>query len=123
MTDPAAAAALLLAGRRLGAECEIAVRLARDLVPDGRPVGRSEAAAAVAACAAAAEVVEDRYEDFRALDAATLVAANSLAARGRRLRAGDVVLLGSVVETRWIDPGAAVEVENDPLGRVEVRFL
>jgi 2-keto-4-pentenoate hydratase len=55
-----------------GVECEVAVRLGRDLPPG--PTSRAEVAAAVAECFAAIEVVENRYEDFRALGAPTLIA-------------------------------------------------
>jgi 2-keto-4-pentenoate hydratase len=44
--------------------------------------------------------------------------ATTRAARGRGLRAGEVVLLGSVVETRWLAPGAAVRVAIEGLGEV-----
>lgn len=56
----------------VGVECEVAVRLARDLPPG--PCTRAEAAAAVGDCMAAIEVVENRYGDFRALGAPTLIA-------------------------------------------------
>jgi len=55
-----------------GVECEIGVRLGRDL--PAAPCTRAAAAAAVAECFAAIEVVENRYEDFRALGAPTLIA-------------------------------------------------
>jgi 2-keto-4-pentenoate hydratase len=48
--------------------------------------------------------------------------ANTLAARGRHLRAGEFVLLGSVVETRWVEAGDLVEVEIEGLGRASARF-
>jgi 2-keto-4-pentenoate hydratase len=48
--------------------------------------------------------------------------ANSLAARGSSLSAGAVVLTGSVVETRWVEPGAHVVVDLSELGRAEVTF-
>lgn len=150
--------------QRLGVECELAVRLGDDLEP--------------AALMAAIEVVEDRYVDFRALDAATLIAdgffgaacvlgreanpelagdlarasatmsingvevgrgegahilGEPLAAlrwlraaradQGRPLKPGEIVLLGSLVETRWVEPGDEVLVVNEPLGEVAVRFV
>ncbi|MBY0331425.1 MAG: fumarylacetoacetate hydrolase family protein [Acetobacteraceae bacterium] len=55
-----------------GVECEIGVRLGRDL-PAG-PCTQEAAAAAVAECFAAIEIVENRYADFRALGAPTLIA-------------------------------------------------
>jgi 2-oxo-3-hexenedioate decarboxylase/2-keto-4-pentenoate hydratase len=48
--------------------------------------------------------------------------ADSLAARNLGLRAGDVVLTGSVVETRWVARGDAVEVSLSGLGEAGVRF-
>ena len=57
-----------------GVECEIAVRLAQDLPAQAAPYDRSGVADAVGACMAAIEVVDDRYADYRALDAPTLVA-------------------------------------------------
>ena len=161
----------------VGVECEIAVRLARDLPAAGAPYHRAGVAAAVGACMAAIEAVDDRYEDYRALDTPTLVAddffnagcvlgdagegwrALDLAAsarphddqrgRGRRrqgrrhsrppargarlagqrarltrrsLRAGEFVLLGSVVETRWVEEGDVVEASIEGLGSACGRF-
>ena len=48
--------------------------------------------------------------------------ANTLAARDRYLKAGDFVLLGSVVETRWAANGDRIEVEIDGLGRAACAF-
>jgi 2-keto-4-pentenoate hydratase len=48
--------------------------------------------------------------------------ANELAARGEGLVAGAVVLTGSVVATRWVEPGARVDVELVGLGRAEIIF-
>lgn len=48
--------------------------------------------------------------------------ANSLNARGTLLRAGEVVTLGSLVATHWVEPGSTVRVVNAPLGEVVVRF-
>jgi 2-oxo-3-hexenedioate decarboxylase/2-keto-4-pentenoate hydratase len=59
---------------RPGVECEIAVELARDLPAAEAPFDRTRVAAAVGAVRPAIEVVDDRYLDWRAIDAATLVA-------------------------------------------------
>ena len=48
--------------------------------------------------------------------------ANSCAARGTPLLAGDAVLLGSLVQTQWVQAGDAVAVTNDPLGEVAADF-
>jgi 2-keto-4-pentenoate hydratase len=49
--------------------------------------------------------------------------ASSRAERGRPLRRGDVILLGSVVQTRWIEPGSEVVVCTDGLGDVRLRLV
>ena len=160
-----------------GVECEIAVRLARDLPASGAPYSRARVGEAIGACMAAIEVVDDRYVDYRSLDTPTLVAddffnaacilgtpvetwreldlaavrgrmtingaevgtgrggdilghplealawlANTRAARGRGLEGGAFVLLGSVVETRWVAAGDLVEVAIDGLGGASARF-
>ena len=162
---------------RPGVECEIAVRLGQPLPADAAPFDRAAVAAAVEACMAAIEIVDDRYEDFRALDTPTLIAddffsagavigpavtawrdvdlaaaggvmtingaqvgagtgadvmghpfealtwlANHAAASGRPLAAGDVVLTGSVVETKWVEPGDTVHVAIEGLGEASVTF-
>ena len=125
---------------------------------------------------AAIEVVDDRYADWRALDAATLTAddffgagailgredvpwrdldlgrvAASMSINGREvgsgigadilgdplealvwlangpareagLRTGSIVLLGSLVQTHWVEPGDVVTIDNVPFGSVSVTF-
>jgi 2-oxo-3-hexenedioate decarboxylase/2-keto-4-pentenoate hydratase len=162
---------------RPGVECEIAVRLGRDLGGPRAALDRATVAAAVDSCMAAIELVDDRYEDYRALDPPTLIAddffnagcvlgapiaawqtldlaalagrmaingrmvgtgrggdilghpldalawlAGRLHDRGRCLRAGEFVLLGSVVQTQWVVPGDLVEIELAGLGRASARF-
>jgi len=46
--------------------------------------------------------------------------ANSLTARGTMLRAGEIVLTGSLVETRWLQAGDRAEIEISGLGAVRV---
>lgn len=159
--------------RHVGIECEIAVRLGRDLEPTDTPFRAEDMAGAVESVMAAIELVDDRYVDWRKTDTPTLIAddffaagsvlgephplsavpdlatlsgvtringaevgrgrgadvlghplaalawlANSLAARGERLRAGEIVLTGSLVETRWLKPGDKVEIEITGLGTV-----
>jgi len=157
----------------LGVECELAVRLGRDLPARDEPYTRDELAHAVSSCMAAIEVVEDRYVDWRTLDAPTLIADDFfhvgavlgeeradvdprdlhlargsmrldgsvvgsgtgadvlghplaalgwLADSGAGLRAGEVVMLGSLVETNWVAAGMRVRIDNEPLGPVEVTF-
>ena len=162
---------------RPGVECEIAVRLGQTLPTAAAPFDRAAIADAVEACMAAIEIVDDRYDDFRALDTPTLIAddffsagavlgppvtawrdvdlaaaggtmaingtpvgagtgadvmghpfealtwlANHAAASGRPLAAGDVVLTGSVVETKWVEPGDTVLVAIEGLGEAGVTF-
>jgi 2-oxo-3-hexenedioate decarboxylase/2-keto-4-pentenoate hydratase len=58
----------------VGVECEIVVRLARDLVLGGAPLNREDVAAAVDAVMAGMEIVDDRYVDYKSLDTPTLIA-------------------------------------------------
>lgn len=44
--------------------------------------------------------------------------AEQRANRGQPLRAGEFVLLGSVVQTYWLEPGDKVRIVNDPFGVV-----
>jgi 2-keto-4-pentenoate hydratase len=161
---------------RVGVECEIAVSLARDLPASAAPYDRHKVGDAVGACMAAIEIVDDRYQDYRALDPLTLVAddffhagcvlgepeqdwrkldlpavrghmmingaevgsgqgrdvlghplsalawlANLRAGQGKPLCAGAFVLLGSVVETRWLEPGDLVEIAIEGLGTASAR--
>ena len=48
--------------------------------------------------------------------------ANHLAADGKSLRAGEIVLTGSLVKTAWLKAGDRVRMELQGLGRVEVKF-
>jgi 2-oxo-3-hexenedioate decarboxylase/2-keto-4-pentenoate hydratase len=59
---------------RPGVECEIAVRMAHALPADAAPYDQTAVAAAVESCMAAIEIVDDRFEDFRAFDTPTLIA-------------------------------------------------
>lgn len=163
---------------RLGIECEIAVRLSRDLPPRERPYSREEAGEAVGEVMAAIELVDERYADFHALGVPTLIADDffnagcvlgepvrdwhglDLAAlRGRTwinevqvatgvgelvmghplnalawlanaqhehrlpgLKAGEFVMLGSVVETQWLKAGDRVRIAIDGLGEAALQL-
>ena len=48
--------------------------------------------------------------------------ANHLAAEGRGLHAGQIVLTGSLVKTVWLNAGDHVRMELKGLGDVEVTF-
>jgi 2-keto-4-pentenoate hydratase len=65
---------------RVGVECEIAVRLARDLAPSAAPFTADTIAQAIEAYLPAIEIVDDRYADWQTLGAATLVADDFFAA-------------------------------------------
>jgi 2-keto-4-pentenoate hydratase len=162
---------------RPGVECELAVRLGRDLEARDAPFARSEVTAAVGSVMAAIEVVDDRYEDWASLGAIPLIAddffgagcvlgaecelredldfgavsarmtvneievgagvgsdilgdpltaltwlVDKMAGYGHSLRRGSFVLLGSLVQTQWVEQGDVVEVENVPFGKVTARF-
>lgn len=47
--------------------------------------------------------------------------ANNLAGRGQMLKAGDIVLTGSIVATKWLNPGDEMATVIDGLGQAEVR--
>jgi 2-keto-4-pentenoate hydratase len=162
---------------RVGVECEIAVRLARDLPASQAPFTAENVAQAIDAYLPAIEIVDDRYADWQTLGAPTLVAddffaagcvlgqpvarasvpdllavtgralingveagqgtgadvlghphhalawlANHLAASDKSLRAGEIVLTGSLVKTVWLKPGDAVMMELAGLGTVSATF-
>jgi 2-keto-4-pentenoate hydratase len=162
---------------RVGVECEIVVRLGRDLPADRAPYTRDGVAAAVEALMAGIEVVDDRYQDFRSLDVWTMAAddffnagcvlgapvtdfggldlaslsgrmtvngvevgqgqgrdilghplqalawyANLKARQGQALPAGAFVMLGSIVETKWLQAGDEVEVFVEGLGHARAAF-
>ncbi len=163
---------------RVGVECEIAVRLARDLSPSQAPFTADAVAQAIEAYLPAIEIVDDRYADWQSIGAPTLVAddffaaacvlgdpvarsaapdlvgvagravvngievaagtgadvlghphhalawlANHLAAGGKGLRAGQIVLTGSLVKTIWLKAGDTVMMELAGLGKVDVAFV
>lgn len=79
-----------------GAECEVAVRLARDIAAG--PCTREQAAAAVGEVFAAMEIVEKRYDDLGKLGTPTLIADQVFHAGG--------VLGTPVADWRALDLGA-----------------
>jgi 2-keto-4-pentenoate hydratase len=162
---------------RVGVECEIAVKLARDLSPTEAPFTAEWVAESIEAYLPAIEIVDDRYVEWQSIGAPTLVAddffaagcvlgkpvarsaapdlldivgravingledgrgtgadvlghphhalawlANHLAAGGKALRAGQIVLTGSLVKTVWLKPGDAVTMDLSGLGAVQVSF-
>jgi 2-keto-4-pentenoate hydratase len=162
---------------RVGVECEIAVRLGRDLVPSQAPFTADTVGHAVEAYLPAIEIVDDRYQEWQSLGLPTLVAddffaagcvlgkpvarsaapdllaivgralisgveagqgtgadvlghplnalawlANRLAASGKHLGAGEIVLTGSLVKTVWLRPGDTVTMDLQGLGSVSAAF-
>src|SRR5829696_1357772 len=154
---------------RPGIECEIAVRLGRDLSPANAPFTADTVAEAVESYMPAIEVVDERYADWPQTEAPTLIAddffaagcvlgapttrqalpdlaqltgqtfingvevmghphnalawlANNLAERGKALRAGEIVLTGSLVQTQWPAPQDEVVVSISGLGTVGLTF-
>jgi 2-oxo-3-hexenedioate decarboxylase/2-keto-4-pentenoate hydratase len=65
---------------RVGVECEIAVRLARDLLPTEAPFTAEWVGEAIEAYLPAIEIVDDRYAEWQTLGAPTLVADDFFAA-------------------------------------------
>ena len=162
---------------RVGVECEIAVRLARDLPAALAPFTADSVAQAIEAYLPAIEIVDDRYTHWQTMGAPILVAddffaagcvlgkpvarsaapdlldvigravingdevargtgadvlghphnalawlANHLASSGKSLRAGEIVLTGSLVKTIWLNAGDAVTMDLSGLGAVQVAF-
>jgi 2-oxo-3-hexenedioate decarboxylase/2-keto-4-pentenoate hydratase len=97
--------------RRIGVECEIAVRLGVAIGPDDAPFTAEQMRAAVDACMASIELVDDRYVDWRNTDTATLIADDFFAA-GVVLGdpvpapvAGDPVELSGVMSVNGVEVG------------------
>jgi 2-keto-4-pentenoate hydratase len=162
---------------RVGVECEIAVRLGRDLPQSEGPFTRDSVADAVEVYFPAIEIVDDRYVKWETLGAPTLIAddffaagivlgapmpraqvpdllkvsgralingvevgrgsgadllghphnalawlANHLAAQGKALRKGQLVMTGSIIQTVWLKAGDKARMEFTPLGVVELAF-
>jgi 2-keto-4-pentenoate hydratase len=162
---------------RVGVECEIAVRLGKDLAPAGAPFTADSVADGIECYLPAIEIVDDRYVQWETLGAPTLVAddffatgivlgqpvarsgvadllgvegralvngreqgrgtgadvlghphnalawlANHLADRGTVLRAGEIVMTGSLVKTLWLQAGDEATMEFSTLGNVQVSF-
>ncbi len=162
---------------RVGVECEIAVKLARELPESEGPFTAEWMAEAIEAYYPAIEIVDDRYVNWETMGAPTLVAddffaagcvlgeavsrtkapdllsvtgravingkkagqgtgadvlghphnalswlANHLAAEGKGLHAGQIVLTGSLVKTVWLNAGDKVVMELSGLGKVSATF-
>ncbi len=110
--------------RRVGVECEIAVRLVADLPPG--PCDAMRAAQAVGSVMAAIEIVENRYDppggDLAAMGAATLIADqmfHAAAVLGAEQPLGDLdlaAILGEIaLDGVRIDGGAGAELLGHPM--------
>jgi 2-oxo-3-hexenedioate decarboxylase/2-keto-4-pentenoate hydratase len=62
--------------RRLGVECEIVVRLARDISPGDAPFDKEKVGRAVGAVMAGIEIVDDRYADYKTFGVPSLIGDN-----------------------------------------------
>jgi 2-keto-4-pentenoate hydratase len=158
---------------RIGLEFEIAVRMARDFRPIGRPFTFADVVERVDAVCPAIEIVDDRHCDYSAFDVLSVVADNSwsagavlgafqqtwpdladvegivslngeiadrgfgrdvlghpfhsvawlagrLAEGGEMLRAGDIVMTGSLVTTKFPTGASRYRFDVAGLGSVEV---
>ena len=70
---------------RIGVECEIAVRLEKDLVPGDAPFTPDSVAGSIECYLPAIEIVDDRYVRWETLGAPTLIADDFFAALSRRM--------------------------------------
>ena len=161
---------------KIGIECEVAVRLSKDVLPRTEVYTRENVAEAVGEVMVGMELVDERYTDYRELGVRTLAAddfynagcvlgepvrdwhsldlanltgrtwindvevasgnsslvmghpLNALAwlanAHGEHglpgLKAGEFILLGSVVETQWLKAGDRVRIDVSGLGSVSL---
>jgi 2-keto-4-pentenoate hydratase len=48
--------------------------------------------------------------------------ANWLSNRKQNLKQGEIIMLGSIVQTQWVSKGDKVEVEIEQLGKTSVIF-
>jgi len=154
-------------------ECELAVRMARDLPHRDTPYSSADVRAAVGNVMAAYEIIEDRNAVYKETDAKTLIAdnawnggivlgpeqtvpadkdlngilgrltkngapagegktddpmgalawvANLAATRGRPLKAGMVVITGSVIPTFALADGDHITFELEGIGKTEMTF-
>ena len=161
----------------VGVECEIAARIGSDMLGLKGPFTAQSARLSVSAIMAGIELVDDRYEDYKQLNAATLIAdnffnagvvlgeelknwknlnlqsisgilkvdgfeiskghgadilgnpfealawiANHRAKLGAPILAGSFVMLGSVVQTVFIEKPCRIDIEFDGLAPVGIIF-
>ena len=97
---------------RIGAECEVAVRLQSGLPASGAPYGRDGAAAAVGALMPAFELVDDRGADYSNLYFLGVAADNAWNA-GVVLGPGEG---GLAIPWTWKTPEGAMTINGEPAG-------
>jgi 2-keto-4-pentenoate hydratase len=106
----------LVADDFFAAGCVLGKAVARNEAPDLlNVVGRAIVNGAEAGRGTGADVSGHPHNPLAWL-------ANHLAQEGRGLRAGQIVLTGSLVKTVWCDAAAAVTMDLSDLGAVELRF-
>jgi 2-oxo-3-hexenedioate decarboxylase/2-keto-4-pentenoate hydratase len=107
---------MLIADDFFAAGCVLGAGLAPDALPDLAGLhGRTLIDGVEVGAGMGADVLGHPY-------AALAWLAEHAQARGAPLRAGETVLLGSLVKTQWLPPGAVARVEIEALGAVEARF-
>ena len=98
------------------AGCVLGKPVARSAAPDLlRVVGRAFINGTEAGRGTGADVLGHPHNALAWL-------ANHLAADGKGLHAGEIVLTGSLVKTMWLNAGDHVVMELEGLGRVEATF-
>jgi 2-oxo-3-hexenedioate decarboxylase/2-keto-4-pentenoate hydratase len=109
-------AATLVADDFYAAGCVLGAPVARSAVPDLlKVVGRAIINDVEVSRGTGADVLGHPHNALAWL-------ANHLAAENKGLRAGQIVLTGSLVKTAWLDAGDEVTMELQGLGRVAVDF-
>lgn len=109
--------------RRLGVECEIVVEIGKDIEPRGDAYSSQGLMPHVGAVMAGIEIVDDRYADYRALGAPTLIADNffnagcALGAPVTEWRAFDLATLEGhmLIDSREAGRGTGAMVMGHPL--------
>ena len=111
----------LAAYGRLGLECEICLRTARDLPPQAGPLDHAAAEELVASVAPAFELIDDRAASYDGLDAFSIIADNGWNAGivlGEELAAWPDLAACTgrlAIDGTMIDQGAGADVLGHPL--------
>lgn len=111
-----AGTATLIADDFFSAGCVLGDAVAPASVPDlAGLIGRIIVDGRIAGTGRGSDVMGHPY-------AALAWLAEALVGRGEPLRAGEIVLTGSLVQTEWLSAGNAARIEIDGLGSVELRL-